>query len=100
MSKTYRAPKGIKVKPSEIGYYNYWYPHVEEESVSRESFVFEGLFWRGSSEWKAVRVSKELAKDYNSPICVIWIEADMYKRIITAPKTREDLKQRANNDGK
>lgn len=91
----YKAPKGIKIKPSEVGHYNFWYPHAQMEDVSIRSFVFEKMPWWGSSKWKPIKVSPELAKNFNSPIRVIWIEADIYKKIVAAPDIREGLKKRA-----
>ena len=91
----YKAPKGIKIKPSEVGHYNFWYPHEKHEDTSSSSFMFETMPWWGSQKWKPIKVSPDLAKNYNSPICVIWIEADIYKKIMAAPVIRESLKKRA-----
>ena len=94
----YKAPKGIKVRPSEVGHYNFWYPHEKNEGISSSSFVFETMSWWGSDNWKPIKVSPELAKKYSSPIRVIWIEADIYKKIVAAPLIRDSLKKRANKN--
>ena len=86
--KKYRIPKGVEVKPSQVGYYNYWYPSEEEMFLTTESVEGEFLFWRGSDKWAAVKVKKEVATKYQSPIQVLWIKREK------APIVRKRLKER------
>lgn len=91
----YRVPLGSRIKPSQSGHYNFWYPHDSEEYVSEQSFMCEELSWRGSQEWQAVMVSPEEANIYRSPIRVLWVEKSLFKDIVSAPVKRERLKKRA-----
>ena len=94
----YRVPSGVRIKPSQLGHYNFWYPHENQEYVSEDSFVCEELLWRGSEEWQAVLVSPEQASAYQSPIRVLWVEKNLFKDMVMAPKKRELLKKRADKN--
>ena len=94
----YRVPSGVRIRPSQIGHYNFWYPHEKQEFVSTDSFVCEELLWRGSDEWQAVLVSKEQASTYQSPIRVLWVEKALFKDMVLAPAKREMLKKRADEN--
>tara|TARA_B100000424_G_scaffold267484_1_gene260494 strand:- start:935 stop:1237 length:303 start_codon:yes stop_codon:yes gene_type:complete len=98
-SEKYRVPVGARIKPSQIGHYNYWYPHEEKEYVSDSSFMCERMMWRGSDNWEAVLVTVEDAKAYQSPIRVVWVEKSLFNDMAKAPYIREQLKKRA-DDGK
>ena len=78
---TYLIPAGSKVKPSQVGYYNFWYPHTEYEYEAFHSFVGQPLYWTGSDEWDAVLVNIEEAKAYKSPIKVVWVKKEIIKDI-------------------
>ena len=96
--KQYRVPTGVRVKPSQAGYYNFWYPHDNEEFLSSESFLCERLLWRGSVEWQAILVSPTEANTYQSPIRVLWVEKNLFKDMVEAPIKREILKKRADKN--
>lgn len=94
----YRVPTGVRIRPSELGYYNFWYPHEKQEYVSASSFVCEQLLWRGSDKWQAVLVSSEDATAYRSPIRVLWVEKNLFTDMKRAPIRRGILKERANKN--
>jgi len=94
----YRVPAGVKIRPSQVGHYNFWYPHEKQEYVSGDSFVCEGLSWQGSGNWQAIAVSFEEAITYHSPIRVLWVEKNLFKNMRKAPLIREQLKARADSD--
>lgn len=87
-------PRGVEVKPSQVGYYNYWYPSEEELFFTTESVEGELLTWRGSDKWAAVKVEKEVATKYQSPIQVLWIKKELFNDIKKAPIVRKRLKAR------
>ena len=91
---TYRIPKGVEVKPSQIGYYNYWYPSEDKEFLISESVEGQFLGWRGSDTWAAIKVKQEIAKKYESPIQVLWIKKELFNTIKKAPVVRTYLKSR------
>tara|TARA_R100001082_G_scaffold98978_1_gene67482 strand:- start:412 stop:711 length:300 start_codon:yes stop_codon:yes gene_type:complete len=91
----YRLPKGAEIKPSAIGYYNYWYPDEKRVFFTQEHMNVTPLGWRGSDKWDAVFVTEDTASKYESPIKVLWIRKELLKNIIRAPKVREFLKKRA-----
>jgi len=94
----YRVPKGSRIRPSQLGYYNFWYPDDAQEYVSEESLICEHMLWRGSETWEAVMVTTEQAKAYGSPIRVVWIEKSLFKDMARAPIRRETLKKRVDNN--
>ena len=96
-SKKYRVPVGAQIKPSQIGHYNFWYPHENQEYISVSSFMCEQMLWRGSDEWEAVLVSPTEAKAYQSPIRVVWVKKSLFNDMVMAPNKREHLKKRADN---
>lgn len=98
-SRKYRVPVGARIKPSQIGHYNFWYPHEKQEYISSSSFMCEQMSWRGSDEWEAVLVTADDAKTYQSPIRVVWVEKSLFNDMVKAPHKREQLKMRA-DDGK
>ena len=95
---TYNIPLGAKVRPSQIGYYNFWYPDEEQEFILEKKTSCEHLNWSGSDKWTAVLVSAEDARLYKSPIRVVWVEKDLFNDVRSAPIIRERLKARANED--
>ena len=69
-------PKGTKIKISQIGYYNYWYPsHDQDFDIFLEEDISAvKVDWRGGGDkWEPYRVTAETARKYGSPIKVIWI---------------------------
>lgn len=94
----YRVPSGVRIRPSERGHYNFWYPCEKREYVSSASFVCEQLMWRGSDQWQAILVSPEDAIAYESPIRVLWVEKNLFKDMVRAPIKRGLLKKRADKD--
>ena len=96
-SQKYRVPVGARIKPSQIGHYNYWYPHEEQEYISDSSFMCEQMQWRGSNNWEAVLVTAEDARLYQSPIRVVWVEKSLFSDMAKAPHRREQLKKRASD---
>jgi hypothetical protein len=95
MAKKYKVPSGAKVRPSQIGHYNFWYPHDHKETVSTASIICEQLPWYGSTAWQAVRVSLDDATQYDSPIKVLWVEKKLFNDVVKAPFIRGQLKTRA-----
>lgn len=81
MNDKITIPAGAKIRPSVSGYYNFWYPSEEEEYEAPISFDCQRLRWTGSGDWDAVLVSPEQARNYNSPIKVIWVKKDIIKNI-------------------
>tara|TARA_A200000159_G_scaffold162829_2_gene187569 strand:- start:3941 stop:4228 length:288 start_codon:yes stop_codon:yes gene_type:complete len=77
----YVIPAGSKVRPSQTGYYNFWYPHENDEYEAVESFCVEPISWRGSEEWQAVVVNAMEANVYKSPIKVVWVKRQIIKDI-------------------
>lgn len=77
----YIIPAGTAIRPSQVGYYNFWYPHMDLEFESYESFVVEPMSWTGSDEWAAVMVSADKAITYKSPIKVLWVKKQIIKDI-------------------
>ena len=77
----YVIPAGSKIRPSQIGYYNFWYPHESDEYEAVASFSVEPMLWRGSDEWQAVMVSAVEANTYKSPIKVLWVKKQIIKDI-------------------
>tara|TARA_R100000152_G_C6769935_1_gene195929 strand:- start:1375 stop:1689 length:315 start_codon:yes stop_codon:yes gene_type:complete len=96
--KEYRLPKGTEVKPSAIGYYNYWYPDEKRVFLTQESLKVEPIRWTGSNDWGAVYVSADTANKYESPIKVLWVRKNLLRDMTRAPKVREFLKKRAKQD--
>ncbi len=97
-SDKYRVPTGAKIKPSQIGHYNFWYPSEKQVYVSSDSFICERLDWQGSGDWQAVKVDAEQAKAYHSPIKVLWVEKNLFKDMVKAPHIRSQLKKRGNDN--
>jgi hypothetical protein len=95
----YRVPAGVKIRPSQIGHYNFWYPHEKQEYVSVDSFICDALGWHGSDDWQAIAVSSDNAVVYHSPIKVLWVQKSLFKDMRKAPLIREQLKARAGDDG-
>ena len=91
----YRLPKGTEIKPSVIGYYNYWYPDEKRVFFTQEHVRVKPLRWTGSDKWDAVFVTADTANKYESPIKVLWVRKELLRNIIRAPKVREVLKKRA-----
>lgn len=89
---TYVIPAGSKIRPSQIGYYNFWYPHMDDEYEAVESFVGKPLGWTGSDEWDAVLVTADEANTYKSPIKVLWVKKEIIKHIKGMFYLRRDLK--------
>jgi hypothetical protein len=90
----YRIPAGTEVKPSALGYYNFWYPDEKKVFFARESLNIQPLNWGGSDTWSAVYVNPDTANNYESPIKVLWVRKNLLKDIIRAPAVREVLKKR------
>ena len=68
--------KGTKIKISQSGYYNFWYPsHEQDFDIFLEGDVSAVLIdWRGGGDkWEPYRITAETARKYGSPIKVIWI---------------------------
>ena len=66
----HREPAG------KIGYYNFWYPSSDsdEQGVLSESVSGMYLSWRGGGDlWTPYQVTETVAKQYGSPIRVIWV---------------------------
>ena len=97
-SDKYRVPAGVRVKPSQAGHYNFWYPHEKNEFDSSDSFACVNMGWQGSDAWHAIGVSAEDANTYHSPIKVLWVEKSLFKDMQKAPLVRERLKSRANKN--
>jgi len=97
-SEKYRVPLGARVKPSQIGHYNFWYPSEKHEYVSSDSFICEKVEWQGSANWQAILVTAEQAKAYRSPIKVLWVEKNLFKDMVMAPRIRSRLKERGNEN--
>ena len=90
----YVIPAGSEVRPSQIGYYNFWYPHMEDEYEAVESFVAFPLGWTGSNEWDAVLVTAEQANTYKSPIKVVWVKKEIIKDIKKMFYLRKSLEEK------
>ena len=90
----YCIPKGAEVKPSAVGYYNFWYPDEKKIFFTQDTLEVEPLGWSGSDVWDAVFVSSVTASKYESPIKVLWVRKKLLKDIIRAPGVREFLKKR------
>ncbi len=92
----YIIPAGAKIRPSESGHYNFWYPHSEQEYEAIESFFGEPMRWSGSEEWEAVLVNVSEAEIYKSPIKVVWVEKQIIKDIEGKFYLKKRLEKRGN----
>lgn len=95
---TYIIPAGVAIRPSQVGYYNFWYPHMELEFQSVESFVAQPMLWTGSDEWDAVLVSADEANIYKSPIKVLWVKKQVIKDIEGMFYLRKSLEGKEENN--
>ena len=94
LKNQYRLPSGVEIKPSSIGYYNFWYPHEEKLFLTKKSLKVQPLSWTGGGQWSAVRVELPIADEYESPIKVLWVRKKLLKDMATAAGVREVLKMR------
>jgi len=93
----YRIPKGAEIKPSSLGYYNFWYPHEKKLFLTKESLKVQPLSWSGGGQWSAVAVELPVAGEYESPIKVLWVRKKLLKDIASAVQIRDFLKTRGKN---
>ena len=76
-TKNIVLPVGTEVRASEIGYYEFWYPskisHFLSEEIHAEMAPPNGARLSTTGEWMPVVVSVSTAKNYGSPIRVLWV---------------------------
>ncbi len=77
-SEQIKIPTGTEFKISTKGYYEYWYPSEETDTLKYDILVEEidrsALKFHLNAKWVPYKVSREVADLCGSPIQVLWIE--------------------------
>ena len=68
---------GTRIRVSEIGYYDVWYPSSTELVLKEDIVAFRATGFKISNKsgWTPYTVEPEVASRYGSPVKIIWAKS-------------------------